>query len=148
MTKKKSKTELAVPKEKKKVGHPAKTLSDVQIQEIEKLSGNLTIAQMADYFGISRDTFYRLKRENAEIDRLYKKGRSRTIQGMANLIQEAANKGNVVAAMFYLKTQAGWRERSDTEIEEDEIDTSKPQPLLVTFVSKDDLKEVKDLKDE
>jgi hypothetical protein len=131
-------------KVKKKGNYPTKTLSDEQIKEIEFLSGNLNINQMADYFGIGRDTFFRLKRENPEIDRLYKKGRSKVIQGMANLIQDAARNGNVVAAMFYLKTQAGWRERTETEIDEDELD-SRPQPLLVRFVGKEDLKEVKEI---
>ncbi len=135
-------------KEKKKVGHPPKELSEAQIQEIESLSGHFNVQQMADHFGISRDTFFKLKRNNPEIQRLYKKGRSTIIKGMVNVLIKAASEGNITAAMFYLKTQAGWREKTESDTENADTDNNGPQPLLVRFVGKEDLKEVRETKDE
>jgi DNA-binding CsgD family transcriptional regulator len=58
-----------------KVGRPPVVLSDKQIAEVETLAQDMTIAQIADYFGISESTFHRMREANFDILTAYKKGK-------------------------------------------------------------------------
>jgi len=83
---------------------------------VERLASVLTKGQLADYFGISETTFREIERRQPEVSDAYKKGKGKAIAGVAgNLINQAQN-GNVAAAIFYLKTQAGWRESDQTTV--------------------------------
>ncbi len=85
-------------------------LTEKQIAEIETLAVFLTQDQIADYLGISKRTFNNLREKDEQIEINYRKGKARGIAKIANgLFQQAVN-GNTTAAMFYLKTQAGWKE--------------------------------------
>ncbi len=50
---------------KNKLGRPEIELTERQIEEVEQLSATLTTDDIADYFGISRTTFYRLLQRNS-----------------------------------------------------------------------------------
>lgn len=45
-------------------------------------------------------------------------GRTRTITKVADSLVRQALAGNITAAIFYLKTQAGWKESQRVEVEE------------------------------
>jgi len=106
---------------RRKVGRPQKTLTDEQMIQLEALSEALNQDQIADYFGICRKTFYEMMERDPLISTRYQKGRAKTIAGVGgNLISQARN-GNTAAAIFYLKTQAGWREEKEPEKEQDSI---------------------------
>lgn len=65
--------------------------------------------------GISQDTFYKNKRENPEFSEALNKGRAvleEVVVGkLTGIMLNDAHKGQLPALMFYLKTQAHWRER-------------------------------------
>ena len=104
--------------EKDKGGRPPVILEDEQLEQVEKLSGILTIDQLSDYFGITRATFYAIMKRQPEVSKRYKRGRAQVIGGVGkNLVQKALS-GDNAAMMFYLKTQAGWRETKEEEKEE------------------------------
>jgi hypothetical protein len=97
-------------------GRPVISLSEDQINEISALASVLTKGQLADYYGMSENTFRAVEERQPEVFEAYKKGRARAISTVAgNLIKQAAN-GNTSAAIFYLKTQAGWKEQEPTAI--------------------------------
>jgi hypothetical protein len=48
-------------KGKNKGGRPLVVLSDEQIKEVEELAANMTIQQIANYFGMGETTFYEIK---------------------------------------------------------------------------------------
>jgi hypothetical protein len=48
---------------------------------------------------------------------MYKKGKSRAIADIAGSLISKARDGDTASAIFYLKTQAGWREVSRDEVE-------------------------------
>ena len=98
------------PPEKRKAGRPPKVLTEDQIREVETLAAVLSVEQIADYFGIGRTTFFRLVNEEPEIAERYARGRARSIGAIAKSLVTQALAGNMNAATFYLKTQAGWRE--------------------------------------
>ena len=95
---------------KSKAGRPPVLLTAEQIIEVQTLAAFLTSEQIADYLGIARTTFYKLLRNDPDISVRYKKGRARAITNVAGGLIQQALSGNTTAAIFYLKTQAGWRE--------------------------------------
>ena len=98
-------------KSKSSAGRPRTVITDDQKQQIEKLAAVLTVEQLADFLGIGRTTFYEIMERDEEISVRYKRGRANAIGGVAkNLVQKAMN-GDNAAMIFYLKTQAGWKEQ-------------------------------------
>lgn len=96
-------------------GRPRKTLTDEQRAQVEALAAYLTQEQIADYFGIGKTTWFAMLDRDPDLSERYKRGKAKAIGAVAQgLIQQARN-GDKVAAMFYLKTQAGWRETNHVD---------------------------------
>lgn len=93
-----------------------KTLSDAQRAEVETLAAVLTAAQMADYFGIGRTTLFAMMEREPDIAERYKKGKARAIGAIAQSLIAKARGGDTASMIFYLKTQAGWRETAQLEV--------------------------------
>lgn len=92
-----------------------KTLTDDQRAQVEALAAYLTQEQIADFFGMARNTFAAICEREPDVLERYKRGKAKAIGAVAQgLIQQARN-GDKVAAMFYLKTQAGWRETNHVD---------------------------------
>lgn len=92
------------------MARPEKILNDVQLAEVETLASVLTAAQMADYFGIGRTTFFSIMTRNEEVAERYKRGKARAIGAIAQSLITKARAGDTASMIFYLKTQGGWRE--------------------------------------
>ena len=88
----------------------ARKLDDGEIAQVEALAAYLSQEQIADYFGIGRTTWYAILDRQPEVAEHYKKGKAKAIGKIAQSLIKQAMDGDKVAAMFYLKTQAGWRE--------------------------------------
>jgi len=98
------------------MGRKCKTLSDEQRAEVGTLAAVLTQEQMADYFGISANTFVAMMEREPDISEAYKRGKAKAIGAVASGLLARARAGDTASAIFYLKTQAGWREVSRTEV--------------------------------
>ncbi len=97
-------------------GRPAVVFDDEQIAQVKALASVLSKGQLADYFGVSENTFREIEKRQPEVSEAYKKGKGNAIASVgSNLINQARN-GNVTAAIFYLKTQAGWKESDQTTV--------------------------------
>lgn len=97
------------------MGRPRKDLTAEQVEQVEKLAAVLNQEQIADFLGISDRTLRRKMWENEHISSAFARGRACATHGIgSNLIQQA-NAGNIQAAIFYLKTQAGWKETTVQE---------------------------------
>lgn len=97
------------------MARPEKILNDAQLAEVETLASVLTAAQMADYFGIGRTTFFSIMTRNEEVAERYKRGKARAIGAIAQSLITKARAGDTASMIFYLKTQAGWRETAVIE---------------------------------
>lgn len=106
---------------------PKKTLTAEQAIQVEALAAYLTQDQIADYFGIARNTFARIVNEDGDVFERYKRGKAKAIGSAAKTVLDAIRDGNLTAAFFYLKTQAGWRETGETA-----GDSDSP-PLSIKF---------------
>ena len=59
---------------------------------------------------------YQQKGDQSEVSTAYRKGKAMAIADVATSLYEQAKNGNIHAAKFYLKTQAGWREDAPVEL--------------------------------
>lgn len=109
---------------KNKGGRPKNVLNTEQAAQVEALAAVLSVDQIADYFGFSRDTFYRIIDRQPEVMQRYKKGKAKAISDIGGSLLKQARDGNTSSMMFYLKTQAGWRETQN-------LDVSTDQPLVI-----------------
>lgn len=91
-------------------GRPIIEFTPEQITQLEALAAVLTKGQIADYFSISETTLRTIEERQPEVSDAYKKGRVKQCASMGSNLIQLAKKGNVAANIFYLKTQAGWRE--------------------------------------
>lgn len=113
--------------EKSKGGRPIIAFSDEQLEELKILSAVCTLDEIADYFGIARETFKRIKIRDEEVLSLYKKGRikAKSIMG-SKLFRKGVIEGDVTAMIFYMKTQGGWKEAKE-ETEQEQVKTETPE---------------------
>jgi hypothetical protein len=91
------------------------TLTQDQCHEVETLAALLSQEQIADYFGIARNTFRAICDRDEEIAARYKRGKAKAIAHVANGLLQRARAGDTASSIFYLKTQAGWRETATVE---------------------------------
>ena len=117
------------------MGRKAIELTEDQKAQVEALAAYLTQEQIADYFGITRPTFHAMMEREPDILLRYKRGKAKAIGAVAQGLIQQARAGDKVAAMFYLKTQAGWRET--THIDHSNTDGTL-QPNLIEIVAADD----------
>jgi hypothetical protein len=97
------------------MGRPAVELSEEEITQVESLAAVLNQEQLSDFFGFSDRTFRELMKRDERVSAAYKRGKAKAIGKIAQSLMKQAHSGNTVAMMFYLKTQAGWRETNRHE---------------------------------
>ena len=93
-----------------KGGRPVIELTEKQKIEVKALAQYLSQEQIADYLGVSRKTFAAIIERDDEVFTHYKKGKATAVANVAKGLVQQAIEGNMTAAIFYLKTQAGWKE--------------------------------------
>lgn len=109
-------------------GRPPIVFDTEQTKQVELLSAMLSKRQLADYFGISETTFREIEGRQPEVSDAYKRGKAKAIAGVASNLINQARGGNISAAIFYLKTQAGWRETDETQTQREPITINIVKP--------------------
>ena len=97
----------------------ARVLDEKELDQLEALAAVLSSEQIADYFGIGRTTFYDIMERQPEVTERYKKGRVKAIGSVGKGLLQKAMSGDTASAIFYLKTQAGWKETQQVEHKHD-----------------------------
>ncbi len=110
-------------REVNKGGRPPVVLSDEQIVELRALAAVLNKEQLADYFGVSHVTLLAIEERQPEVSLAYKNGKAKAIASVAGNLISQAKEGNTSAQIFYLKTQAGWKETTHVQQETKEVKT-------------------------
>ena len=108
-----------------KGGRPPVVLSDEQITELKALSSVLNKEQLADYFGVSHVTLIAIEKRQPEVGIAYKQGKARAIASIGGNLISQAKSGNTSAQIFYLKTQAGWKETQVIETSESGVASNR-----------------------
>ena len=91
-------------------GRPIIIFDDTQIAQVEALAAVLSKKQLSDHMGISDTTLREIEGRQPDVSDAYKRGKAKAISRMGQSLIMQAEDGNTSAAIFYLKTQAGWRE--------------------------------------
>lgn len=112
-----------------KGGRPLVVFGDEQIAQVEALAAVLNQTQLSDYFGISHTTFIEVCKRQEDVSLAYKRGRAKAVNDIGGSMLKQAKEGNTSAAIFYLKTQAGWKEQDNQGKE--------PQPINIQIVKPD-----------
>ncbi len=97
-----------------------KVMTKEELSQVEALSSVLSSEQIADYFGIGRTTFYEIMEGQPDVSVRYKKGRAKAIGAVAKGLLQKAQSGVTASSIFYLKTQAGWRETDADEVKDND----------------------------
>ena len=100
----------------KRNGRPAAVLSTKQIDQVEALAAVCTKAQIAAYFSVTEKTFRAIEQRQPEVFTAYRRGRARAVADVGSILYQKALDGDIRAMQFYLKTQAGWSEKSRLEL--------------------------------
>jgi len=98
-------------------GRPRTELTESQVAELETLAAVLNQDQIADYMGIPARTLRAIFARDEFVSAAYKKGRAKAIGRVSQSLLRSATDGNTTAQIFYLKTQAGWKE-TETEAQD------------------------------
>ena len=124
--------------EKKELGRPPFEFTEAMIKNASTLSGQgLTHKQIAAFFGIGTNTFYMKMKEYPELREAVTKGKSKMISFVAgHLIQQIKN-GSTTATIFYLKTQAGWKEVDPNDPTPPEFEDEKVPPQKLELNTND-----------
>ncbi|OOF39887.1 LuxR family transcriptional regulator [Rodentibacter rarus] len=89
---------------------------EIDLKQVEALAANgLTMQQIADSLGISRTTLQMRKAENEQFEQAIKRGKAKGIAIVTNKLMGQIKSGNTTAMIFFLKSQAGWKETQITE---------------------------------
>ena len=89
----------------------------IDLKQVESLAANgLTQEQIAAALGISESTLHKRKQENTEFTAAIKRGKAKGIAVVTNKLMESIKAGNITAMIFFLKTQAGWKETNVQEL--------------------------------
>ncbi len=90
---------------------------EIDYDKVEQLAAQgLTERQIAESMGISRATVQRRKANDAAFEAAIKAGAARGLEAVTNALWEnATQKGNVAAAIFYLKNRGGWTDKAQVE---------------------------------
>lgn len=97
------------------MGRPERRLTEAQRAEVETLAAVLNAQQIADYFGIGRTTLFAIMERDPDIGERYKRGKAKAVGAIAHSLIQKARGGDTACMIFYLKCQAGWRERTEVE---------------------------------
>ena len=117
------------------MARPVVELGEDDKTAVKVLSQYLSKEQIADYLGISRPTFDAILERDEEVNLHYKKGKAIAIQSVAKGLVNQAINGNITAAIFYLKTQAGWSETKQIDLN---VDVQSMSDLMDEIGNDDD----------
>jgi hypothetical protein len=96
-------------------------LTDKELRQIERLARYLTQEQIGDVLEIATRTLKRKLADDPRALARYKRGKGQTIAAIARSLIFKALAGDTTCMIFYLKTQAGWRETDPRQIPVSEI---------------------------
>lgn len=90
---------------------------DVDLAKVEQYAAlGLSQEQIAQCLGISPRLLYYKKKQSAEFAEAIKRGKAKGIAVVTSKLMEQVKAGNVTAMIFFLKSQAGWKEAKSVEL--------------------------------
>ncbi|HSH51968.1 MAG TPA: hypothetical protein VK982_09635 [Bacteroidales bacterium] len=113
-----------------------KKLSEKDIIQLEGLASVLNMEQIAHFYGMTRKTLYSVMERQPEAEIAMRKGKAKAIAAIGRSLILQAKEGNTAAMMFYLKTQAGWRETNHTVLGSDGTLPDQKEKVEIKIIAK------------
>lgn len=82
-----------------------------EIRQIAALAQYMNLGEIANFFGISRDTQRRRFAEDPRLFAAYEEGRAAGTHRAGRALMKLIDAGNMQAIMFYLRAKANWRDK-------------------------------------
>ena len=98
------------------MGRRPKTLTPEQKAQVEALAAFLSKEQIADYFGVARNTFTAIMEREPDVAERFARGRARAIGAIAKGVIDRAQNGDQRSAEFYLERVGGWASNAKREV--------------------------------
>lgn len=117
--------------EKNLGGRPEIVLNEKQIKEVELKAETLTCEQIADHFGFSHTTFFEIRKRQKKVSLAYKRGKAKVTHDIASSLITNAKAGCTSSQIFFLKTQAGWKDIQHLETKD--TTEAKLPPLQINI---------------
>jgi len=114
-----------------KTGRKARVLTEKERAQVEALAAYLSQEQIADYLGIGKTTWYSILERDPDVSERYKRGKAKAIGHVAQGLLKKARDGDTTSAIFYLKTQAGWRETTNIDHTTNGESVNKVERIIV-----------------
>ena len=107
-------------------------VTDPMLEEVRRLASlGLTRQQIYHFFYLDEGKWSDMEKRCPMLVKAVHQGKSRQISKVAGKLNEWIEKGNLTAIIFYLKTQAGWREKDRVET----TDPVTPLPAMTLTVN-------------
>ncbi len=85
--------------------------NSLNVAHVERMAeAGMSRQQIGNYYGVTGQRIGQLIREHPELDEAFSRGLSKGIEKASNKLMELIENGNLIATIFYLKAQAGWKE--------------------------------------
>jgi hypothetical protein len=96
----------------RRVPNPFKT--DKDFEKLKSLAASgIRNDDIAAIHNMGKTRFYELMKEEPRIKQALENGRGVALYNVAQSLYDKATKGDLTAQIFYLKTQGGWRDKSE-----------------------------------
>ena len=117
---------------------PIHDLNESHVKELEQFGGaGAKYDDIAQYYGMSRATFCRILERKPFIRDAIKRGKFlANLNVSQSLYNSATQDGNVTAMIFWLKTQFGWREKQEIDLNVNRKDQEKTREELIEEILK------------
>lgn len=118
---------MTIGKIHKKPGTQVPDIND-HLETIENLAKKgVPVRQICKALGVSDTTYYRERKINPRIQDAWDKGRAQGTATVVGKLWELILEKNLSAIIFWLKTQAGWKEQIDLNL--------VPKPTIIKRLS-------------
>ena len=97
-------------------------LETINFDHIRKMAEQgMSRGQIGSYYGITGQRIGQLIKENPELELAFESGLAKGIEKASDSLMKLIEQGNVIATLFFLKSQAGWIE---AQYRQKEVDKS------------------------
>jgi hypothetical protein len=96
---------------------------DLDLDAIEKMASmGMTMRQIADFYCVPASYLQKRRKACEKLDMALARGKSQGVERVTTKLMDLIDSGNLIATLFYLKCQAGWREADKLPKEKEEKD--------------------------
>ena len=95
----------------------------LDLSAVERMAAmGMTMRQIADFYCVPVSYLQKRRKACEKLDMALARGKSQGVERVTTKLMELINSGNLIATLFYLKCQAGWREADKLPKEKEEKD--------------------------